>query len=232
MKNQTPKRTAFLKEQLGSWFDFIVSDAELWTEINNALDTIIKLKSRIAPEAENIFNAFKHCPFDKVHTILLSDTPDHRLHTNGKFISNGIPFATDIAFKNTECPKYLKNIVGYIETHISLRSNLEMIDRLKIPLYKLWGKKQSENGFLIVNFNLTTDASDLKLHDKLKIWHHFMFVLIDKLVKTKKVKLILFDSKLEEHMKGLELEFIPDPRNTVNPTDTFKILEKITEEWY
>jgi len=106
-----------------------------------------------------------------------------------------------------------------------------MIDRLKIPLYKLWGKKQSENGFLIVNFNLTTDASDLKLHNKLEIWHHFMLVLIYKLVKTKKVKLILFDSKLEEHMKGLEIEYdiIPDPRNTVNPTDTFKIMEKIDE---
>src|SRR5690606_19087460 len=61
----------------------------------------------IYPEGRNIFNAFAHCPFDKVKVVILGQDPYHgpgQAHGLSFSVKEGVPFPPSLSniFKRSE----------------------------------------------------------------------------------------------------------------------------------
>ncbi|MBR5455975.1 MAG: uracil-DNA glycosylase [Bacteroidaceae bacterium] len=110
-------------------------------------------KSPIYPPAKLIFNAFDHCPFNKVKVVILGQDPYH-----GAGQANGLCFSVN---KGIPIPPSLLNIFKEIEqdtgTPVPQDGDLT---------------RWSEQGVLLLNATLTVRASQAGSHQK-RGWEEF-----------------------------------------------------------
>ena len=118
-------------------------------------------KTTIYPRGNHIFNAFKHCPFDKVKVVLLGQDPYHepgQAHGLCFSVQDGIPF-----------PPSLINIFK------------EIASDLGKPMPKSGDlTRWADQGVLLLNATLTVRAHAAGSHQN-KGWETFTDAVIDRL---------------------------------------------------
>lgn len=114
----------------------------------------------VFPPQELVFNAFKHCSFDKVKVVILGQDPYH-----GPGQAHGLSFSVPDEVKT---PPSLRNIYKEIKedigTNIPESGNLER-----------WAKQ----GVLLLNATLTVRAGEAGSHQGLG-WERFTNAVIEK----------------------------------------------------
>ena len=120
----------------------------------------------IYPPARLIFNAFDHCPFDKVKVVILGQDPDH-----GVGQANGLCFSVN---KGVKMPPSLVNIFKEIEADTGK----------PIPAdgdLTRW----SDQGVLLLNATLTVRAGNAGSHQR-QGWEEFTDAAIRTLAEKRK----------------------------------------------
>ncbi|MEN2282304.1 uracil-DNA glycosylase [Algoriphagus sp. SE2] len=117
-------------------------------------------KDKIFPEGKNIFNAFWHCPLDKVKIVILGQDPYHgpgQAHGLSFSVKPGIPF-----------PPSLLNIFKEIKSDLGkdLPPNGDLT-------------RWADQGVFLLNATLTVKAHQAGSHQK-KGWEEFT----DEVIKT------------------------------------------------
>jgi uracil-DNA glycosylase len=122
-------------------------------------------QSPIYPPAKLIFNAFDHCPFNKVKVVILGQDPYH-----GAGQANGLCFSVN---KGIPIPPSLLNIFREIEqdTGIPVPQGGDLT-------------RWSEQGVLLLNATLTVRASQAGSHQK-RGWEEFTDAAIRQLSTTR-----------------------------------------------
>lgn len=119
-------------------------------------------KKPVYPKANEIFQAFNACPFDKVKVVILGQDPYHgtATDTQGRTVeqANGLSFAVHTCIP---LPPSLKNIFKEIESDIG-------ITPLQDGDLNRWAKQ----GVLLLNATLTVAAHQPGSHQK-KGWEEF-----------------------------------------------------------
>ncbi|MFA7116617.1 MAG: uracil-DNA glycosylase [Bacteroidales bacterium] len=119
----------------------------------------------IYPPADQIFDAFKLCPFDKVKVVLLGQDPYH-----GPGQANGLSFSVP---KNQKIPASLKNV--YKEMSTDLNKSIKRSGNLED-----WAKQ----GVLLLNASLTVKEHTPLSHSKIG-WMEFTNNVISLLSEKK-----------------------------------------------
>jgi uracil-DNA glycosylase len=117
------------------------------------------------PDEKRIFNAFDHCPFDKVKVVIIGQDPYH-----GVGQANGLCFSVNdgIAF-----PPSLINIFKEIETDV------------KVPFPQTGNlERWAGQGVLLLNATLTVRAGEAGSHQKHN-WEIFTDAVIKKISDEK-----------------------------------------------
>jgi uracil-DNA glycosylase len=154
-----------------------VSIEESWEEVLSEEFSKLYFKELVAfikdeynsttvyPPGKLIFNAFKHCPFDKVKVVILGQDPYH-----GPGQANGLAFS--VADGITKPPS-LQNIFKEVKTDVGNpipdSGNLE---------------RWADQGVLLLNATLTVRAHAAGSHQK-KGWEEFTDAVIQKLSEQK-----------------------------------------------
>jgi len=119
----------------------------------------------IYPEGRNIFNAFAHCPLDKVKVVILGQDPYHgpgQAHGLSFSVKEGVPF-----------PPSLSNIFKELQRDLGIppppHGNLE---------------RWADQGVLLLNATLTVQAHHAGSHQK-KGWEQFTDTVIKVLAKER-----------------------------------------------
>ena len=123
-------------------------------------------KTTVYPRGNHIFNAFAHCPFDKVKVVLLGQDPYHepgQAHGLCFSVQGGIPF-----------PPSLINILKEIESDLGK------------PMSKCGDlTRWADQGVLLLNATLTVRAHAAGSHQN-KGWEIFTDAVIDRLNSSRK----------------------------------------------
>ena len=144
-----------------TWDDIIKIEEEK-SYYKNMID-VIKKEDKIYPNFDDIFNAFKLCPFDKIKVVILGQDP---YHEEGQ--AHGLAFSV----LNNKTPKSLQNIFKEIELEFKKkRTNNNLSD---------WANQ----GVLLLNTILTVKPH-LALSHKGIGWEIFTDNIIKALSKNK-----------------------------------------------
>jgi uracil-DNA glycosylase len=120
----------------------------------------------VFPRGNHIFNAFAHCPFDKVKVVLLGQDPYHepgQAHGLCFSVQDGIPF-----------PPSLVNIFKEIESNLG--NSMPQSGNLT---------RWADQGVLLLNATLTVRAHAAGSHQN-KGWETFTDAVIDRLNTNRK----------------------------------------------
>lgn len=138
-----------------SWKEVLADefDKEYFTRLTHFVKEEYNGDTPIFPPARLIFNAFDHCPFDKVKVVILGQDPYH-----GVGQANGLCFSVN---KGIPFPPSLLNIFKEIQSDLGT----------PIPQdgdLTRW----SDQGVLLLNATLTVRASQAGSHQK-RGWEEF-----------------------------------------------------------
>ena len=148
---------------------------DYFVRLTNFVREEYKGTTPIYPPAKLIFNAFEHCPFDKVKVVILGQDPYH-----GEGQANGLCFSVN---KGVAFPPSLLNIFKEIEsdTGTPIPSNGDLT-------------RWSDQGVLLLNATLTVRASQAGSHQK-RGWEEFTDAAIRELAtRRENIVFILWGS--------------------------------------
>lgn len=139
---------------MNSWKEFTASEAskEYYQKLKQFVDAAYESEV-IYPPKEDIFNAFKYCPLDKVKVVVLGQDPYH-----GQGQAHGLSFSVN---KGIPLPPSLRNIYRELQSDVNF----------EVPLHgdlTDWAKQ----GVLLLNDVLTVKAGKAGSHQKLG-WEQF-----------------------------------------------------------
>ena len=140
-------------------------DKEYFTRLTQFVKEEYNGGTPIYPPAKLIFNAFDHCPFDKVKVVILGQDPYH-----GTGQANGLCFSVN---KGIPFPPSLLNIFKEIQSDLGT----------PIPQdgdLTRW----SDQGVLLLNATLTVRASQAGSHQK-RGWEEFTDTAIRELASRR-----------------------------------------------
>jgi len=145
------------------WYG-LLGDLLISEDFKNIGRTLNKSKKKYYPERENIFNAFKLCPLEKLKVVILGQDPYH----DGS--------ATGLAFSNrsdsTTLSPSLRNILKEVENNASNGLKLD-----QDPNLERWAKQ----GVLLLNTALTVEKGNPGSHADL--WDKFTIEVLKKISK-------------------------------------------------
>jgi uracil-DNA glycosylase len=158
-----------MKEVFDSWFDFmkdIIYDDTVLSNLNtiNMYYKYVGEKGLIHPKQENVFKAFKECPYSKLSVVILGQDPYHDGSATGLAFANLPP-------KNNE---RLSPSLRVIEDTIS-RTVYHNHDFSFNPDLTKWAKQ----GVLLLNTALTVETGHPLSH--LHLWNNFTTMVLAKL---------------------------------------------------
>ena len=146
----------------------------------------------IYPEDANVFNAFRHTPFDKVKVVILGQDPYH-----GAGQAHGLSFSVQ---KGVKIPPSLKNIYKELSTDL---------ENFNIPVHgnlTAW----ADRGVLLLNATLTVRAQNPGSHQG-KGWEIFTDTVISELSQQKEGLIFLLWGKYAQNKSLL----INESRHTI-----------------
>lgn len=150
-----------------SWKEVLKAEFEkdYFTRLTAFVREEYKGDTPIYPPAKLIFNAFDHCPFDKVKVVILGQDPYH-----GAGQANGLCFSVN---KGIQFPPSLLNIFKEIESDTGN------------PIPKDGDlTRWSDQGVLLLNATLTVRASQAGSHQK-RGWEEFTDAAIRELASRR-----------------------------------------------
>lgn len=139
---------------MNSWKEFIAAEStkEYYLKLKQVIDKAYATEV-IYPPKEDIYNAFKHCPLDKVKVVILGQDPYH-----GVGQAHGLSFSVN---KGIALPPSLRNIYRELEQDVDfINPNHGYLT--------YWAKQ----GVLLLNDVLTVKAAAAGSHQKLG-WEQF-----------------------------------------------------------
>ena len=144
----------FKRNKMNSWNEFFALEVskEYYQQLKQIIDKEYETEV-IYPPKEDIFNAFKHCPLDKVKVVILGQDPYH-----GQGQAHGLSFSVN---KGIPLPPSLRNIYRELQSDVNF----------EVPLHgdlTDWAKQ----GVLLLNDVLTVKAGKAGSHQKLG-WEQF-----------------------------------------------------------
>ena len=150
-----------------SWKEVLAEefDKEYFARLTQFVKEEYRSGTPIYPPAKLIFNAFDHCPFDKVKVVILGQDPYH-----GEGQAHGLCFSVN---KGIVFPPSLLNIFKEIESYLGT----------PIPQdgdLTRW----SDQGVLLLNATLTVRASQAGSHQK-RGWEEFTDAAIRELASRR-----------------------------------------------
>ena len=150
-----------------SWKEVLADefDKEYFVRLTQFVKEEYRSGTPIYPPAKLIFNAFDHCPFDKVKVVILGQDPYH-----GEGQAHGLCFSVN---KGIPFPPSLLNIFKEIESDLGT----------PIPPdgdLTRW----SDQGVLLLNATLTVRASQAGSHQK-RGWEEFTDAAIRELASRR-----------------------------------------------
>src|SRR5690606_36169330 len=139
---------------MNSWKEFIAAEStkEYYLKLKQTIDKAYATEV-VYPPKEDIYNAFKHCPLDKVKVVILGQDPYH-----GAGQAHGLSFSVN---KGIALPPSLRNIYRELE------QDVDFINPNHGDL-TYWAKQ----GVLLLNDVLTVKAASAGSHQKLG-WEQF-----------------------------------------------------------
>jgi uracil-DNA glycosylase len=149
---------------VGSWDRFlydILNDEDIIDKLNE-VNLLYKYSNNIYPKQEDVFNAFKKCPYDKLSTVILGQDPYH----DGS--------ATGLSFANIKNTKKLSPSLRIIKDTI-IRTVYNGHDFDFDPSLIPW----AEQGILLLNTVLTVKEGKPLSHQYL--WFDFIQKVLIKL---------------------------------------------------
>ena len=140
-------------------------DKDYFTRLTTFVREEYKSGTPIYPPAKLIFNAFDHCPFDKVKVVILGQDPYH-----GAGQANGLCFSVN---KGVAFPPSLLNIFKEIasDTGCPIPEDGDLT-------------RWSDQGVLLLNATLTVRASQAGSHQK-RGWEEFTDAAIRELASRR-----------------------------------------------
>jgi len=145
-------------------------DKEYFIKLSEFVKEEYKLQT-VFPPGSLIFNAFNHCPFDKVKAVIIGQDPYH-----GPGQAHGLCFSVK---DRVSFPPSLINIFKEIELDLGIKKpqsgNLE---------------RWASQGVLLLNASLTVRAHQAGSHQK-KGWEEFTDSVIS-LINNKKQNIVFF----------------------------------------
>ncbi|MBQ2127330.1 MAG: uracil-DNA glycosylase [Bacteroidaceae bacterium] len=150
-----------------SWKDVLAGEFEkdYFARLTQFVKEEYNSGTPIYPPARLIFNAFDHCPFDKVKVVILGQDPYH-----GAGQANGLCFSVN---KGITFPPSLLNIFKEIQ------------DDLGTPIPQDGDlTRWSDQGVLLLNATLTVRASQAGSHQK-RGWEEFTDAAIRELASRR-----------------------------------------------
>ena len=149
-----------------SWKERLENDFE--EDYFKQLITFVKEEyrtKRIYPPGSQIFNAFDHCPFNKVNVVIVGQDPYH-----GPGQANGLCFSVADGVRH---PPSLQNIFKEIQ------------DDLGVPIPQSGNlERWADQGVLLLNATLTVEARKAGSHQN-KGWEKFTDSVLNVLSKEK-----------------------------------------------
>ena len=139
---------------MNSWKEFIAAEStkKYYLKLKQTIDKAYATEV-VYPPKEDIYNAFKHCPLDKVKVVILGQDPYH-----GAGQAHGLSFSVN---KGIALPPSLRNIYRELE------QDVDFINPNHGDL-TYWAKQ----GVLLLNDVLTVKAAAAGSHQKLG-WEQF-----------------------------------------------------------
>jgi len=143
------------------------------------------LSGRVYPSPKQIFNAFEHCPFDKVKVVILGQDPYH-----GQGQAHGLSFSVP---EGVRPPPSLQNIYKELQTDLGLTmptsGNLE---------------RWADQGVLLLNATLTVNKGQAGSHQGWG-WELFTDAVIQKLSDEKEhLVFLLWGRYAQEKGKNID----------------------------
>lgn len=157
----------------------------------------------LAPKVEEIFNAFRLCPWDNLKVVIIGQDP---YPTRGN--ANGLAFSVR---RGVNVPPSLKNIYKALVYSKCVKSH----SQLKHGDLTKW----AENGVLLLNTALTTEIGQAGAH--LEIWEPYINKVIESLCdfaagEKKKLTFLLWGKKAQQKAEIVNIT------NTRPPSDRTK----------
>lgn len=167
-------------KEWAQFLDPFLSSIE-YARIGVELTRQMKEGIEITPGFGNIFRAFKECPWDKVHSVILGQDVYPGRNKDKTLIADGIAFS---AKENATPPKSLNGILEAIDQQVFdgeyTLTTVMNYDRME-PTWDL--KRWSNQGILLINCALTTVVSQPGAH--LTLWQPFTKYVLEMLNERK-----------------------------------------------
>lgn len=148
----------FDKGWLMKLYPFLLS--EDYSKIKKQLKEELEQGIKITPSVNNMFNAFKACPYDKLSVVIIGQDP-----YPAEGIAHGIAFSSQIP----KLPKSLQVIYRGIEESVYRGLELNMVRNPDLTYL-------AQQGVLLLNTALTTRVGHTESH--LELWKPFIKYLI------------------------------------------------------
>lgn len=171
------------KEIFGTWSDVLIPFTKT-PEFKHIKDQLKKL-DMYYPAGEDIFRAFKLCPYEELKAVILTTNPYLSKSDGLAFSSRSTPLYAD-------CPAMLKAVLDAVEQDVGRGLYLQRTTDLSC-----W----AEQGVLLLNLNLTNSKDKFKGH--LKLWEPFIDFVFKRLSKKDCISYVFVGDTAEKHNKYL-----------------------------
>lgn len=164
------------KEFFGDWADLFSPflSSEEFKNINIQLRRLVVKGVEVTPSFNEIFRAFKECPLERFHTLIMGMDAYYTKNPDGSLVADGIAFS---AKRSIKPPKSLEIIYSAIDEDI----------------YQGWGyhltegdndlKRWANQGILLLNASLSTVVGSSGAH--MAIWYPFIKYVCKRINETK-----------------------------------------------
>ncbi len=148
--------------------DFL--STEDFNKIGGELKRLRGEGKEIAPNNMDLFRAFRECPRERLHTVILGSVPYSGVLDNGKYVADGLAFSAKYSII---CPVQLCKILRAVDEEIydgrgwGLESTYDLTN---------WANQ----GVLLLNCSLTVQVGD-SMNAHVKLWRPFIEHVIKKI---------------------------------------------------
>ena len=178
-----------LEEYFGKWMKVI--DKRELESVLSKLGPEYKRKP-ICPAQNNVFKAFKVCPYDKLKIVLLGQDPFPQ-----KGVATGILFGNKEGTRNEDLSPSLQ-IVKEAAINVEIPHNCIIFD----PTLESWAKQ----GILMINSALTVEMNKIGSH--VMLWRPFITSLLKKLSENKtSIIYVLFGKQAQTFKPYINKQF-------------------------
>lgn len=145
------------------------------------------LSKAVFPAPKLIFNAFAHCPYDKVRVVILGQDPYH-----GPGQAHGLSFSVP---DGVRIPPSLRNIYRELESDMGIKQSYPYSGNLEH-----W----ADQGVLLLNSTLTVEEGNAGSHQGIG-WEQFTDTVIQKISDSnQRVVFMLWGKYAQEKGKNID----------------------------